>query len=124
MRITAIPAVALCLVLTIQIVQSCKVISPAAETTSTTTTNTSVTYANDLLPIMQRSCTPCHFPQQGQKKMLNTYQATKENAKEILTRIQLPVDNLDFMPFKSKRTPLTDQEIKMFEDWVANGMPQ
>jgi hypothetical protein len=83
-----------------------------------------ISYERDILPIMQASCTPCHFPESGQKKMLDTYEATKGNIAAILNRVQLPEDDIRFMPFKSKKTPLTEAEIKLFKEWAAQGMPE
>ena len=81
-----------------------------------------VSYTADILPIMERSCTPCHFPETGKKKLLNTYEATKENIVDIVNRIQLPAEEIKFMPFKSKKTPLSAEEIKLFKDWYNQGM--
>jgi hypothetical protein len=84
----------------------------------------SVSYEKDVLPIMQKSCTPCHFPDKGRVRMLDSYEATKEYIDEILTRIQLPQTDKKFMPFKQKKTPLTAQEIDVFKNWAASGMAE
>lgn len=73
---------------------------------------------------MIQKCTPCHFPARGRKKMLNTYSATKEYASDILKRVQLSPKDKKFMPFKSKRPALTEKEIKLFNDWIMQNMPQ
>ncbi len=83
-----------------------------------------VSYAKDIAPIMEQSCTPCHFPETGKKKMLNTYEATAENVYEIIDRIQLPASEIKSMPYKGKKPPLTPAEIKLFKDWAAQKMPQ
>jgi len=82
-----------------------------------------VSYEKDIRPIMLASCTPCHFPEQGQKKMLDTYAATKSEATAIIERVLLPADDIKFMPFKSKKPALTTEEIKLLKDWVTQGMP-
>lgn len=82
-----------------------------------------VSYEKDIRPFMLASCTPCHFPEQGQKKMLDTYQATKNEASAILERVLLPIDDIKYMPFKSKKPALTAEEIKLLKDWMAQGMP-
>lgn len=105
------------LLLTAMMVQACIATQKAA-------VEPTVSYQTDLLPIMQASCTPCHFPENGRKKMLDTYEATKENIDDIISRIELPVDNEKFMPFKSKRAPLTVAEINLFKTWVAQGMAE
>src|SRR5690349_12122235 len=65
-------------------------------------TEPSVSYATDIAPIMAERCTPCHFPNGGKKKFLDTYAAVSENIDDIIRRIDLPVDSAGFMPFKSK----------------------
>ncbi|MBL7918557.1 MAG: hypothetical protein JNM96_09170, partial [Bacteroidia bacterium] len=76
----------------------------------------------DVLPILKDRCTPCHFPETGKKKMLDTYQANKDNIEEILKRIQLPKEDPLYMPFKSKKTPLNDSLIQIFKSWKLQGM--
>ncbi len=83
-----------------------------------------VSYQTDLLPIMQVSCNPCHFPEKGNKKMLDTYAATKENIDDIIRRVELSAEDKEFMPFKSKREPLTAAEINLFKTWAAQGMAE
>ena len=83
-----------------------------------------ITYQKDILPIMQARCTPCHFPEQGKKKFLDTYGATRDNIDEILTRVQLPVTDEKFMPFKSKKAPLSDSLIMVIKQWKMQGMPE
>lgn len=82
----------------------------------------SVSYARDIAPIMSAKCTPCHFPDEGRKKMLDTYTAVKANIDTILRRIQLEENERGFMPFKSKKPPLTEEEIELFKKWKSQGM--
>lgn len=89
-----------------------------------TAKNNQVSYERDLLPLMQRSCTPCHFPDQGRVKMLDTYEATKTNINGIIYRVELPAEDKNFMPFKSKRQALSAEEIALFKEWMAQGMPK
>jgi hypothetical protein len=83
-----------------------------------------VFYETDIKPIMLRSCTPCHFPTEGKKKMLDSYLATKENIVDIINRVQLPPEEKKFMPFKSKKTPLSAAEIDLLKTWYNEGMPE
>jgi thioredoxin-related protein len=83
-----------------------------------------VSYENQILPIMVESCTPCHFPDQGKKKFLDTYAATKSNIQDILMRVELPSDDPKFMPFKSKKPALTAEQVNMLKSWVAQGFPK
>ncbi len=83
-----------------------------------------VSYEKHISPIMVKSCTPCHFPEEGKKEMLNTYEATAKYSRDILERIQLPESEIKFMPFKSKKAPLTDEEISLFKTWVSQEKPR
>ena len=56
--------------------------------------------------------------------MLNTYAAAKENITDILTRVQLPSEDIKFMPFKGKRAALTNQELELFKNWFQQNMPE
>lgn len=79
-------------------------------------------YDRDIQPIMAAKCTPCHFPETGKKMMLDTYEATRDNIQDILRRVQLPADHMEFMPFKSKKPALTAEEIQLLKDWGAARM--
>lgn len=81
-------------------------------------------YDTDIQPIMVRSCTPCHFPEKGRKKILNTYTAVSTNIQDILERIQLAPEDEHFMPFKGKRQALSAEEILLFKKWFAEGMTE
>lgn len=83
-----------------------------------------MSYQRDIKPIIQRSCTPCHFPARGRKVMLNTHTAVVENIDEIMKRTQLSSLDEGFMPFKSKREPLSKEEIELFKMWIAENMPK
>lgn len=82
-----------------------------------------VTYAADVAPIIQDRCTPCHFPETGKKKFLDTYVAARDNIDSILYRVQLPKDHPKFMPFKSKKEPLSDSLINVLKLWKAQEFP-
>ncbi len=84
--------------------------------------NQVVSYEKDILPLMERSCTPCHFPEEGRVKMLDNYEATKANINGILYRVQLPSDDENFMPFKNKRAPFSAEEVELFKKWMEQGM--
>ncbi|MBS1509538.1 MAG: hypothetical protein JST86_01760 [Bacteroidetes bacterium] len=85
---------------------------------------TPLSFGKDILPIMQNSCTPCHFPPDGRKKPLNTYDAVKANIDDVIARVKLPVSANGFMPFKSKKPPLSDSLIHILEQWKAQNMPE
>lgn len=87
-------------------------------------TDPTVFYETDIKPIMLRSCTPCHFPENGKKKMLDSYEATLNNIVDIINRVQLPSEERKFMPFKSKKKPLSAEEIALFKTWYNEGMTE
>ena len=82
-----------------------------------------VTYVADIEPIIKERCTPCHFPESGKKKFLDTYAAARDNIDSILFRVQLPTTHPKFMPFKSKKEPLSDSLITVLKNWKAQDFP-
>ena len=83
-----------------------------------------VSYEKDISPVMTRSCSPCHFPDEGKKKYLDTYAAVKENIEDILIRVQKPVDEKGYMPWKSKKPALSDEEIDKLKMWAGQNFPK
>lgn len=83
-----------------------------------------LSFNKDILPIMQNSCTPCHFPPEGRKKPLENYAHVKENIKDIIARVKLPKDDSKFMPFKNKKPALNDSLIAVLEKWETQNMPE
>lgn len=83
-----------------------------------------VSYEQDVFPIMQARCTPCHFPEKGKKKMLDTYQATRDNINDIITRVTLPQEHREFMPYKLKKEPLSDSMVNVLISWKEQGFPR
>jgi hypothetical protein len=86
-------------------------------------TETTVSYTTDVAPIIQERCSPCHYPG-GKKKLLDTYAAVSENIDDIIHRVELPVDADGFMPFKSKKEPLSDSLIYVIQLWKTQQMPK
>lgn len=108
-------------------IQSCSSTQPTVATqpeAATQAASSTVSYEKDIAPIMKQSCTPCHFPETGKKEMLDTYDAVKININYILERVQLEPMADGFMPFKSKKTPLTAAEIGLFKEWLKQNMPK
>jgi len=83
-----------------------------------------VSYEKDVLPIMQASCTPCHFPPDGRKKPLNTFDAVKANISDIIARVKLPQSDNGFMPWKGKKPALSDSMISVLVEWQKQNTPQ
>ena len=84
----------------------------------------SFTYEKDVAPMVLASCSPCHFPETGKKKLLDTYDATVNNIDDILIRVQLPIENDEYMPFKSKKPAFTDRQIAVLKKWQSEKMPR
>ena len=45
-----------------------------------------------------------------------------ENIDDIIRRVKLPHDHPEFMPFKSKKEPLSDSLINVLVVWKEQGM--
>lgn len=85
---------------------------------------TALSYNKDIVPILQTSCTPCHFPPDGRKEPLNSYETVKNNISAVIERVKLPKEDIKFMPFKSKRPALNDSLIAVLETWQKQNMPE
>jgi len=82
-------------------------------------------YNTDVAPILLAHCTPCHYPAEGGKKLaLDSYAAVHDHVDDILMRVQLPKDDPKFMPFKSKKEPLSDSLIMVIKVWKEGGMAE
>jgi hypothetical protein len=81
------------------------------------------TYTENIKPIIENSCTPCHIPSKGGKvKNLDSYDSTKKYIGDMITRVQLDPSNPKFMPFKQKKPALTAAEIQTLKNWQLGGM--
>ena len=85
---------------------------------------TVVSFDKDVMPIMQARCTPCHFPPDGRKKPLNTYDAVKTNIDDIISRVKLPSTDKRFMPWQGKKPALSDSMINVLVEWQKQKSPQ
>ena len=84
--------------------------------------STKVTYASKVQPIIQANCSPCHIPPQGRAKALNTYDAAKAHADEMISRIKKSPEEKGFMPAKHPKLP--DSTIAVFERWKESGLAE
>ncbi|MBK8515293.1 MAG: hypothetical protein IPL55_03065 [Saprospiraceae bacterium] len=96
----------------------------ATMATSESMTMKAISFTTDIKPIMVNHCAPCHFPETGKKKLLDTYIATKDNIVDIITRVQLDKADDKFMPFKLKKEPLSDSLITVLKNWRKSGMAE
>jgi len=122
MKKTSIPRLILILMVPLAItLQQCK--SGQSSSSKKMVAENLISYDEEIKPIMETSCTPCHFPEKGKKTMLDTYETTSRNIKEIIARIEMDPAEKGFMPFKSKKPPLTEDQIAKFKTWMQQGMP-
>lgn len=85
-----------------------------------------VTFSHDVAPIVYHSCAPCHRPGESGPFPLLTYDDVKKHARQIaeLTHSRfMPPWLPDPGPFQDQLR-LTDDEIKIFADWAAEGAPE
>ena len=88
-----------------------------------------VTFAKDIVPILQRSCQVCHRQGEMAPMSLVTYQEVRPWARAIRNRVaarEMPpwhIDkNIGIQAFKDDPS-LSDEEIAMVSAWVDNGAP-
>ncbi|WP_121353927.1 hypothetical protein [Flavisolibacter nicotianae] len=81
-----------------------------------------ITYARNVQPVIQANCSPCHNPPQGRAKPLNSYDAAKAHADEILVRIKKSPEEKGFMPMRHPK--LADSTIAVFEKWKETGLAE
>lgn len=87
-----------------------------------------VTYYGDIEPIITTNCASCHKPKGYGPFPLTTYKEVKNKgsfiAHVVKTRYMPPWKaDPEFRSFKNERV-LTEADIKLIEDWVAEGMPE
>lgn len=77
-------------------------------------------FISDINAIIQAKCTPCHIPEKGGfKASFAGFDSAAKYVNESVTRVQLKQEDPHFMPFRSKRPALTEEEIRMFKAWQA-----
>lgn len=79
-----------------------------------------VTYASNVQPIIQNSCSPCHIPPQGRATALHTFETAKAEADDIIARIQRNPGDKGFMPMRHPK--LSDSTISVFVKWKEDGL--
>jgi tetratricopeptide (TPR) repeat protein/mono/diheme cytochrome c family protein len=91
-------------------------------------TSAHVTFTKDIAPIVYRNCAPCHRPGEAGPFSLLSYQDVKSHARQIVD-----VTRRRYMPpwspeagygdFAGERR-LSDAQIRLIANWVAEGAPQ
>lgn len=89
----------------------------------TSTLEKDVSFNEDIIPIMKKSCAPCHF-EDGKAEHLYEYEEAVEEIDEIIYRVELPESSKKFMPFKKKKPSLTSEEIMLFKEWAVKGFKE
>lgn len=79
-------------------------------------------FAGNVQPIIQASCSPCHIAGQGRAKALNTYDGAKSSADEIIARIKRNPEDKGFMPMRHPK--LSDSTIAVFDRWKESGFAE
>jgi uncharacterized membrane protein len=91
-------------------------------------------YAARIAPLLQRSCVSCHNARRAKGGLrLDSYEWMMKGSKdglvvepwdpensEIIRRVSLPSSDEDFMP-SDGRKPLSPEEVRLFERWIAAG---
>ena len=87
-----------------------------------------VTFANQIAPIIYGNCTQCHRTGQVTPFTLMSYSDVKQHAPTIAVAAQsryMPPwkPETGWTPFRDQRS-LTDAQISLIQQWVAQGMPE
>ena len=96
--------------------------SSSKQASSSNAGDAGVTYAADVAPIIEGRCTPCHFPDGGDIKFLDTYKSVKNTIDDIIVRVELEPGSDGFMPPSDEPEPLTAEQIQTLKDWRDAGM--
>src|SRR5579859_6087468 len=85
-----------------------------------------VEFSRDIAPIVFHSCAPCHHPGEAGPFPLLTYGEVKSHARQIadITRKRLmpPWLPAEEGPRFEEDSHLSDQQIALFQKWVADGL--
>lgn len=87
-------------------------------------------------PMLEQRCVSCHNDDKREAELdMTSYDALREGGEngvvvvagrpefsELYNRITLPSDHESFMPAEGK-TPLTDEQVRIIEWWIAADMP-
>lgn len=87
-----------------------------------------ITYHKDIAPILRNKCSECHHPKTAAPFSLLTYEDARgmgAMSAEVVRLRRMPPWHADerFGSFHNDRK-LTQQEVNLFQSWVAQGMPE
>lgn len=83
-----------------------------------------VSFAGDLLPILDSHCNNCHSaaaPDGGLDLTSHASVSQSGNAGSLVSRLRLPMSDVGSMPRNG--APLPECDIVLFELWIAQGAP-
>jgi len=95
--------------------------SPAKKSAAKQPEVPKLTFAANVLPLIQMKCSPCHIAPDGKKKHYVTYDVVKADIDSMIRRVNLNPGEKGFMPFK-KTEKIPDSLIAVFVKWKADGM--
>jgi hypothetical protein len=106
----------------------------SAQTSRSSSINEAVTFTNDIVPILQRSCQGCHRPDSLGPMSLVTYEETRPWAKAIKSRTALRNRQGVMPPWYIEKdigiqrykndVSLSEDEIAKIGKWADNGAPR
>ena len=88
-------------------------------------TTTAVSFAGDILPLLDSHCNGCHSggaPSAGLDLTAHSTVAQSALTGILLERLRLPATNIRMMPLGGQ--PLPECDIVLFESWASAGAPQ
>ncbi len=77
-------------------------------------------YENNIAPVIQNFCSPCHISGKGKIEPLNNYTAATEYIDDIIRRIKKDPSEPGFMPMRQAK--LSDSIIQLFVQWKERGL--
>lgn len=108
--------------------------SPNSEEASGNTEAERVDFAQHILPILQRSCFPCHGPNMSPVSMAGFRVDLQEHAvgrakivpgdpdeSALVKRLITKQDSKRMPPLKSDNPQLNDEEIELLKRWIKEG---
>ncbi len=78
-----------------------------------------VTFNQNILPIIQNSCTPCHGPNGSQPDYTN-FRNASDNATDISDRVNRTPGSPGFMP-EGQLVRLSQRNLDLIAKWITDG---
>ncbi len=78
------------------------------------------TFSNDIQPLLQSKCAPCHTNPEGGLPYYLDYANASQAIEAILDRVQRSPDEGGFMPMRGE--PLSAEEVGLLQGWQNEGL--